>query len=88
VGEDPPADSIEIALGAQPVTWTVKTYLDSVGLFVGYLERSGMPTRLDRITREHVEAFIAAELERVEPDLSAHPLPRVAAVLQVGHGGR
>ena len=45
----------------------MKTYLDSVGLFAGYLERSGMSTRLDAITREHVEAFIAAELERVSP---------------------
>ena len=26
-----------------------------------------MPTRLDAITREHVEAFVAAELERVSP---------------------
>jgi site-specific recombinase XerD len=62
------ADSFEIALAARNLSpRTVKTYLDSVGLFVGYLERSGMPTRLDAITREHVEAFIAAELQRVSP---------------------
>jgi site-specific recombinase XerD len=62
------AESFEIALAARNLSLrTVKTYLDSVGLFAGYLERSGMPTRLDAISREHVEAFIAAELERVSP---------------------
>jgi site-specific recombinase XerD len=62
------ADSFEIALAARNLSpRTVKTYLDSVGLFAGYLERSGMPTRLDAITREHVESFTAAELERVSP---------------------
>jgi site-specific recombinase XerD len=62
------ADSFEIALAARNLSpRTTKTYLDAVGLFAGYLERSGMLTRLDAITREHVEAFIAAELERVSP---------------------
>jgi site-specific recombinase XerD len=59
-------DSFEIALAARNVSdRTVKTYLDAVGLFAAFLERSGMPTRLDAITREHVEAFIAEELKRV-----------------------
>jgi site-specific recombinase XerD len=62
------ADSFEIALAARNLSpRTTKTYLDAVGLFAAFLERSGMPTRLDRVTREHVEAFIAAELERVSP---------------------
>jgi site-specific recombinase XerD len=62
------ADSFEIALAARNLsTRTTRTYLDAVGLFAGYLERSGMPTRVDAINREHVEAFIAAELERVSP---------------------
>jgi site-specific recombinase XerD len=62
------AESFEIALAARNLsTRTSRTYLDAVGLFAGFLERSGMPTRLDAITREHVEAFIAAELERVSP---------------------
>jgi len=46
---------------------TTRTYLDAVGLCAAFLERSGMPTRLDTITREHIEAFVAAELERVSP---------------------
>jgi site-specific recombinase XerD len=62
------AESFEIALAARNLSpRTMKTYLDAVGLFAAFLERSGMPTRLDAITREHVEAFIAAELERVSP---------------------
>jgi site-specific recombinase XerD len=62
------ASSFEIALAARNLSpRTTHTYLDAVDLFAAFLERSGMPTRLDAIAREHVEAFIAAELERVSP---------------------
>ena len=56
------AESFEIALSARNLSpRTSCTYLDAVGLFAEFLERSGMPTRLDAITREHVEAFIATD---------------------------
>jgi Phage integrase, N-terminal SAM-like domain len=62
------AESFEIGLAARNLSpRTVKGYLESVRLLAGYLARSGMPTRLDSIAREHVEAFVAAELERVSP---------------------
>ena len=62
------AESFEIGLAARNLSpKTTRTYLDSVGLFAAFLERSGMPTRVDAITREHVEAFVAAELQRVSP---------------------
>ncbi len=62
------AQSFEIALAARNLSpRTTSTYLDAVELFAAFLERSGMPTRVDAITREHVEAFVAAELKRVSP---------------------
>ena len=62
------AESFEIALAARNLSpRTMQTSLDAVGLLAAFLERSGMPTRLDAITREHVEAFVASELERVSP---------------------
>jgi hypothetical protein len=62
------AESFEIGLAARNLSpGMVNGYLESVRLLAGYLARSGMPTRLDSIAREHVEAFVAAELERVSP---------------------
>lgn len=62
------AESFEISLRARNLSdRTVRGYLDAVGLLARYLDEAGMPTRVDAITREHVEAFLARELERVSP---------------------
>ncbi|MGA7419849.1 MAG: tyrosine-type recombinase/integrase [Acidimicrobiales bacterium] len=46
---------------------TIKGYREAAELFREFLVRVGMPTEVDRITREHVEAFIADQLERWKP---------------------
>ena len=46
---------------------TVKGYTDSTKIFREYLARVGMPTQVDRINREHVESFMADQLERWKP---------------------
>jgi len=46
---------------------TVKSYLEAVRLFRAFLARVGMPTQVDKITREHVEAFIAEQLSLWKP---------------------
>ncbi len=46
---------------------TIKTYLEALGLFVRFLRERGMPTTAASITREHVEHFMAGELERTSP---------------------
>ena len=46
---------------------TIKSYLEAIRLFRAFLEQMGMPTEIDRINREHVEAFIADQLERWRP---------------------
>jgi hypothetical protein len=38
---------------------------------VAYLARQGMPTAARSIRREHVETFVAAELERTAPSSAA-----------------
>jgi site-specific recombinase XerD len=46
---------------------TIKSYVEAIGLFREFLVRVGMPTEVDKITREHVESFIAEQLERWKP---------------------
>ena len=46
---------------------TVKGYTDSTRIFREYLVQYGMPTQVDRINREHVEAFVTDQLERWKP---------------------
>jgi len=50
---------------------TVTSYVRTVGLFRDFLVRMGMPTEVDRINREHVESFIADQLERWKPKTAA-----------------
>ena len=50
---------------------TIRAYTDDAALFVAFLARQGMPTAAGSIHREHVEAFIAAELERTAPSSAA-----------------
>jgi site-specific recombinase XerD len=61
-------DSFEISLAARNLSpRTVRVYLEAVDLLARYLESSGMPTQVSALTREHLEAFLARELERVSP---------------------
>jgi site-specific recombinase XerD len=46
---------------------TIKSYVEAVRLLRAFLVEVGMPTEADRIGREHVEAFIADQLERWRP---------------------
>lgn len=46
---------------------TIKTYLEALGLFVRFLQSNGMPTAAASVTREHVEHFMAGELQRTSP---------------------
>ena len=46
---------------------TERTYLDAALLFEAFLVREGLPAALPAIRREHVEAFIADQLDRFRP---------------------
>jgi site-specific recombinase XerD len=46
---------------------TTETYMDAASRLALFLAAHGMPTELSGIRREHVEAFIADQLERFKP---------------------
>jgi hypothetical protein len=46
---------------------TIRAYTDDGALPARFLTPKGMPTAASNIRREHVEAFIAAELDRTAP---------------------
>lgn len=50
---------------------TIRAYTDDGALFAAFLADKRMPTTAANIRREHVEAFIAAELERTAPASAA-----------------
>jgi site-specific recombinase XerD len=50
---------------------TIRAYTDDGALFAKFLVGKGMPTTVASIRREHVEAFIASELERTAPSSAA-----------------
>jgi site-specific recombinase XerC len=50
---------------------TIRAYTDDGALLAAFLARQGMPTAVASIRREHVEAFIAAELQRTKPASAA-----------------
>jgi site-specific recombinase XerC len=50
---------------------TIRAYTDDAVLLANFLAEHGMPTAVRSITREHVEAFIVAELERTAPASAA-----------------
>src|SRR5713226_5685512 len=50
---------------------TIRSYTDDGALLVAFLAGKGMPTIARSIRREHVEAFIVAELERTAPASAA-----------------
>ena len=46
---------------------TIETYSEAARLFVAFLAREHMPSDAGRITRQHVESFIAELLEKFKP---------------------
>jgi site-specific recombinase XerC len=50
---------------------TIRAYTDDGALLAAFLADKGMPTVVGNIRREHVEAFIVAELERTAPASAA-----------------
>jgi site-specific recombinase XerC len=50
---------------------TIRAYTDDGAMFAAFLAGKGMPTVAASIRREHVEAFIVAELERTAPASAA-----------------
>jgi site-specific recombinase XerC len=50
---------------------TIRAYTDDGALFSAFLAGKGMPTTVASIRREHVEAFIASELQRTAPSSAA-----------------
>lgn len=50
---------------------TIRAYTDDGAMFARFLAEKGMPTAADSISREHVEAFMASELERTAPASAA-----------------
>jgi hypothetical protein len=46
---------------------TIVTYTDAASRLILFLSAAGMPVEIDQIRREHVEAFIADQLERFKP---------------------
>jgi site-specific recombinase XerD len=50
---------------------TIRSYLDVSRMFVTFLQKSGMPTVAEQLTREHVEAYIDDQLQRWSPSTAA-----------------
>jgi site-specific recombinase XerC len=50
---------------------TIRAYTDDGALFARFLADKGMPTTVASIRREHVETFIASELQRTAPSSAA-----------------
>lgn len=50
---------------------TIRAYTDDGALFARFLADQGMPTAVADVHREHVEAFIASELQRTAPSSAA-----------------
>ena len=50
---------------------TIRAYTDDGALLAAFLATKGMPTDVVSIRREHVEAFIVAELKRTSPASAA-----------------
>jgi site-specific recombinase XerD len=50
---------------------TIRTYMEGVELFGGFLATQGMPLTVASITREHVETFLTDQLARHKPNTAA-----------------
>jgi site-specific recombinase XerD len=51
---------------------TIETYGDACQAFVRFLHGRGMPTTVDALAREHVEAFVEDQLRRFKPATAAN----------------
>ena len=51
---------------------TVQTYLEAAEQFARFLDQEGLPTRADRIRREHLEAYLEAVLARWRPSTASN----------------
>lgn len=60
-------DSFALHLAATRAEKTTKIYLDALNRLIAYLEAQGMPTGSRAVRREHVESYIAARRETVQP---------------------
>jgi len=58
---------------------TIKSYMEAVALYRDFAVRSGFPTTADRVNRDHLETFIADQLERWRPSTA---LTRYGALMQ------
>lgn len=58
---------------------TIKSYMETASLFRDFCVRSGFPTTVDRLNREHCETFIADQVERWRPSTA---LTRYGALMQ------
>ncbi len=68
---------------------TIRAYTDDGARLAAFLAIRGMPTAVLSIRREHVEAFIVAELERTSPSSAATRYRVASAALQLaGRRGR
>jgi len=52
---------------------TQRAYLDGLTLLARFLTDAGMPTDVAAISREHIEAFVADQLERPLPASGRQP---------------
>ncbi|MDA0799818.1 MAG: tyrosine-type recombinase/integrase [Chloroflexi bacterium] len=50
---------------------TLDVYLDAIGRLDQYLAYQGMPREIQHVTREHIESFIADQLERNKPSTAS-----------------
>ncbi|HEY5859776.1 MAG TPA: phage integrase N-terminal SAM-like domain-containing protein, partial [Actinomycetota bacterium] len=50
---------------------TIKSYCDTAERFVAFLQDRGMPTSAPAVTREHVEDYLADQLDRFTPSTAA-----------------
>jgi site-specific recombinase XerD len=46
---------------------TIKSYLEAIDLYRGFAVASGFPMSVDRVNRDHLETFIADQLEQWRP---------------------
>jgi site-specific recombinase XerD len=58
---------------------TIKSYMEAVALYREFALRAGFATTVERVNREHVETFIADQLERWRPSTA---LTRYGALMQ------
>lgn len=61
---------------------TIADYTGAARQLEAWLAAQGMPTAVDAIAREHVEAYIVAELERTSPSTAASAYRRLQQVFR------